>query len=96
MAKRSWQSCCQATVAHGGREWAWDANGDGQHEVHCNSYEGAGAALRTYLRAFRVVHKRYLYLDVATDKAIVNTQRVTPQLIRRMCIVNLSMHIGYT
>jgi transposase len=96
-----WQSYrgshpCHATVAHGVREWARDDDGDGQREVHCNTCEGAGAALRTYLRAFRGVHKRYLHLYVAMYEAIVNTKRVTPQLIRRMCIVNLSVHIGYT
>jgi transposase len=84
-----------ATVAHGGREWARDNDGDGQREVHCNTYEGAGAALQTYLRPFRGVHKKYLHLYVATYEAMVNTKRVTPELIRRMCILNLSVHIGY-
>jgi transposase len=96
MAELSWSHPCHATVAHGGREWARDDNGDGQREVHCNTCEGAGAALRTYLRAFRGVHKRYLHLYVATYEAMVNTKRVTPQLIRRMCIADLSVHIGYT
>jgi transposase len=96
-----WQSYrgshpCHATVAHGVHEWARDDHGDGQREVHCNTCEGAGAALRTFLRAFRGVHKRYLHLYVATYEAMVNTKRVTPQLIQRMCIVNLSVHIGYT
>jgi hypothetical protein len=36
--------------------------GDGPCEVHGNTCEGAGAALRTDLRAFRGVHKRYLPL----------------------------------
>jgi hypothetical protein len=40
------------------RAWARDDNSDGQREVHCNTCEGAGAALRTYLRAFRGVHKQ--------------------------------------
>jgi hypothetical protein len=31
---------------------------------------------------------------VATDEAMVNAKRVTPQLIRRMCL--LSKHTGYT
>jgi hypothetical protein len=33
---------------------------------------------------------------VATYEAMVNTKRVTPQLIRRMCVHNLSAHAGYT
>ena len=63
---------------HGVHEWARDDDGDGRREVHCNTCEGAGAALRTYLRAFRGVHKQYLHLYVATYEAMVNTKRVTP------------------
>jgi len=84
------------TVCHGVHEWARDDDGDGQREVHCNTCEGAGAALRTYLRAFRGVHKQYLHLYVATYEAMVNTKRVTPELIRRMCVGDLSVHTGYT
>ena len=73
------------TVRHGVREWARADDGDGQREVHCNTCEGAGAALRTYLRAFRGVHKRHLHLYVATYEAMVNAKRITPELIRRMC-----------
>lgn len=96
-----WQSYrgshpAHATVCHGMHEWARDADGDGIREVHCNTCEGAGAALRTYLRAFRGVHKQYLHLYVATYEALVNTKRLTPDLIRRMCIGDLSAHIGYT
>jgi transposase len=96
-----WQSdrgrhASHATVCHGVHEWARDDDGDGQREVHCNTCEGAGAALRTYLRAFRGVHKQYVHLYVATSEAMVNAKRVTPELIRRMCIGDLSMHTGYT
>jgi transposase len=96
-----WQSYrgshpAHATVCHGGHEWARDDDGDGRCEVHCNTCEGAGAAVRTYLRGFRGVHKRYLHLYVATYEAMVNTKRVTPALIRRMCIGHLSVHTGYT
>jgi transposase len=96
-----WQSYrgshpAHATVRHGVHEWARDDDGDGRREVHCNTCEGAGAALRTYLRAFRGVHKRYLYLYVATYEAMVNTKRVTPTLIRRMCVRGLSTHSSYT
>ena len=57
---------------------------------------GASAALRTYLRTFRGVHKRYLHLYVATDEAMLNAKRVTPHLIQRMCLGDLDVHIGYT
>jgi transposase len=94
---RSYQGShpAHATVRHGVREWARDDDGDGQREVHCNTCEGAGAALRTYLRAFRGVHKRYLHLYVATYEAMVNTKRVTPMLIRRMCTRALPGYTGY-
>ena len=85
-----------ATVRHGVREWARDADGAGQREVHCHTCEGAGAGLRTSLRAFRGVHKRSLHLYVATYEAILNTKQVTPKLIQRMCVRGLSANSGYT
>jgi transposase-like protein len=84
-----------ATVCHRARAWARDDDGDGRREVHNNSCEGAGAALRSYLRVFRGVHKQYLHLYVATYEAMVNTKRVTPHLIRRMCVGDPSAHTGY-
>jgi transposase len=97
----AWQSYrgshpAHATVRHGVHEWARDDDGDGQREVHGNSCEGAGAALRTYLRAVRGVHKQYLHLYVATYEAMVKAKRLTPELIRRMCLSGLSEHTGYT
>jgi transposase-like protein len=97
----AWQSyrgrhTAHATDAHGGREWARDDDGDGQREVHGNTCEGAGAALRTYLRGFRGVHKQYLHLYVVTYGAMVNAKRVTPELIQRMCAGNRSAHTSYT
>jgi transposase len=94
-----WQSyrsshTAHAAVCHGVHEWARDDDGDGQREVHGNSCEGAGAALRTYLRTFRGVHKQYLHLYVATYEAMLNAKRITSELIRRMCL--LSGHTGYT
>jgi hypothetical protein len=59
------------------------------------SCEGAGAALCTYLRAFRGVHKQYLYLYVATYEAMLNAKQVTPQLIRRMCVRKPVAHTSY-
>jgi transposase len=96
-----WQSyrgshTAHATVCHGVHEWARDDDGDGRREVHCNTCEGVGAALRTYLRVFRGVHKQYLHLYVAAYEAMVNAKRVTPELIRRMCVGNPSVHTGYT
>jgi len=73
-----------ATVNHGQHEWARDADGDGVREVHCNTCEGAGAGLRTFLRPFRGVHQAYLHYCVATYEALVNAKRVSPTFICRM------------
>lgn len=74
-----------ATVCHGTHEWARDDDGDGQREVHCNSCEGMGAALRTYLRTFRGVHKYYLAEYVATFETMTNAKRITSEMVVRMC-----------
>ena len=84
------------TVCHSAGEWARDDDGDGKREVHCNTCEGVGAALRTYLRVFRGVHKAYLHLYIATYEALVNAKRVTAALIRRMCFGDPSSHASYT
>jgi hypothetical protein len=64
----------------------------------CDGYstEGAGAALRTYVRAFRGIHKPYLHRYVATYEAMVNAKRVIPELIQRMCLRNLGAHPNCT
>jgi hypothetical protein len=63
--------------------------------VHSNTCEGAGAALRTYLRVFRGIHKAYLHLYVATYEALCNAKQVTATLIRRMCFGDrLTSRIG--
>ena len=46
--------------------------------------EGAGAALRTSLRACHGVHARDRHLSVTTSEALVKTTRVTPQRIPRL------------
>jgi transposase len=74
-----------ASVNHSQHEWARDDDGDSVREVHCNSCEGAGAGLRSFLRPFRGVHKAYLQYYVATYEALVNAKSVSPSLICRMC-----------
>jgi hypothetical protein len=85
-----------ATGAHGVHAWARDDHRDGQREVHGPTCEGAGAALRPDLRAFRGVHQPSWPLSVATDEAMAHAKRVTPALIQRMCVSHMSMHTGYT
>ena len=46
-----------ATVNHAQHAWARDDDGAGVRAVHGNRCAGAGAALRTFLRPFRGVHK---------------------------------------
>jgi transposase-like protein len=83
-------------VKHGAKEWARDDDGDGKREVHCNSCEGAGAGLRTYLRAFRGVHKYYLADYVATYETMLNAKRITPAVVQRMCRSIPDAHSSYT
>lgn len=73
------------TVAHARGEWARDDDGDGRREVHCNTCEGVGAALRSFLRTFRGVHKCYLHRYVVLFEALYNAKTLSPTLIRRMC-----------
>jgi IS1 family transposase len=40
-----------ATICHAVHEWTRDEDRDRRRGVHCNTCEGAGAALRPYLRA---------------------------------------------
>src|SRR5262245_38141510 len=80
------------TVNHSIHEWARDDDGDGIREVHCNTCEGAGAALRTALRVFRGVHQDNLHLYVVTFETMTNAKRITPSVVRRMCVGNPSLH----
>ena len=73
-------------VFHRKCEWARDDDGDGVREVHCNGCEGMGAGLRTFLRVFRGVSKHYLPDYVALYEATFNSKRVTPALVRAMCL----------
>lgn len=75
-----------ATVCHRQREWARDDDSDGLREVHCNSCEGMGAALRTYLRVFRGVHKYYLAEYVATFETLFNAKAISPAVVQAMCL----------
>ncbi len=81
------------TVCHGQREWACDDDGDGLREVHCNSCEGMGAALRTYLRGFRSAHKYYLAEYVATFETLFNATSISPAVVQAMCFGE-RLHFG--
>lgn len=80
------------TVNHSIHEWARDDDGDGIREVHCNTCEGAGAALRTALRVFRGVHQANLHLYVVTFETMTNAKRITSQVVHRMCVGDPALH----
>ena len=84
-----------ASVNHSKEEWARDDDGDGRREVHCNSCQGRGAALRTFLRPFRGVHKNNLFLYVAVFEAGTNAKRISPALVQRLCF-NPRLHTVFT
>jgi transposase len=75
-----------ATVNHSIKEYARDDDGDGIREVHCNTLEGLWAALRTFLRPFRGVHKRYLAQYVAIFEWEYNLKDDFATLLRAMVL----------
>src|SRR5262249_24952261 len=85
-----------ATACHSPHDGAREDDGETRREGHGNTCEGGGAALRAYPRAVPGAPTRHPPLSVATYEAMVNTKRVTPQLIRRMCGADPSAHTGYT
>lgn len=68
----------------GQREWARDDDGDRVREVHDNTLEGLWAALRTFLRPFRGVSKRYLRQDVAVFAWAYNLKVAVPETLRML------------
>jgi transposase len=70
-----------ATVCHSIKEWARDDDGDGIREVHTNTTEGMWASVRTFLRPFRGVHKRYLSGYIAMCEFSINLKRISPAFI---------------
>jgi transposase-like protein len=70
------------TVNHGTKQWARDADGDGQREVHDNTMEGIWTGLRNFLQPFRGIHKRYLGQYVAIFEWAYNLKHVTEAFLR--------------
>ena len=81
---------------HRKHEWGRDDDGDGLREVHCNGCEGMGAGLRTFLRGFRGVSKRYLDEYVAVYEATFNSKRITPSLVQALCFGFRGTQLNYT
>jgi hypothetical protein len=73
-----------ASVNHTRCEWARDADGGGEREVHDNTLEGIWTGLREYLRPFRGVNEVYLARYVAMFRWASNLKVVTPGLLRTL------------
>lgn len=76
------------TVCHGKKEYARDADNDGVREVHTNTIEGVWTSLRNFLRPFRGVHKKFLYLYVAIFEITYNHKKISQQVVQAACLNN--------
>jgi transposase-like protein len=79
-----------ATVAHGRKEWARDADGDGIREVHTNTTEGLWTGLRNFLRPFRGVSKWFLSGYVAIHEFHVNLKAISLDFIAHLVALHSS------
>lgn len=75
---------CYATVCHGKRQWAIDADADGIREVHTNTIEGIWTTVRNFLRPFRGVHKKFLAGYIALCEFRINYKRITSHFISQL------------
>ena len=72
------------TVCHGEHEWAYDEDGDGFCEVHCNTTEGLWTDVRNFIRPFKGVHKKNLAGYVALCEFRRNIKRISPPFIAEL------------
>ena len=73
-------------------EWARDDGGDGIREVHINTCEGMWTDARTFLRAFKGVHKRFLSGYIAMAEFRYNLKRISPDFIASL----VTLHTVFT
>jgi hypothetical protein len=62
--------------------WAWDDDGDGTREVHCNTQEGLWTHVWLFLRRFYGVSKWYLAQDQAVFQWGYNIKAVTDKSLK--------------
>jgi transposase-like protein len=79
---------CHATVWHSQKEWARDDDGDGIREVHANTLEGLGTAVRNFLRPFRGVHKKHRKYYLAICEHRINRKRISPAFIAGLVVAH--------
>ena len=91
---RAHPTVCHNPARPGGPEYARDDDGDGVREVHCNTMEGTWTGLRTFLRPFRGVAKRYLGQYVAIFEWSCNVKTVTADYLRAMLGLKPSTYRG--
>jgi transposase-like protein len=81
-----------AVVNHGAGEYAHDADGDGQCEVHCNTLEGTWSWLRPMIRTYRGISKVYLPLYVAHFEFLFN-RRQTSRWSRTLDVLQVAFQV---
>lgn len=77
-----------ATVSHGHKEWARDDDEDGKREVHINTSEGMWTDVRTFLRPFKGVNKRFLSGYIAMVEFRRNLKRISPAFIAMLVVAH--------
>lgn len=77
----SLQRRSHGTVCPGLQEGARGDDGEGMREVHLNTLEGLGPAVRNFLRPVRGVHKKSLKYYLAICEHRLNPKRISPVFI---------------
>jgi transposase-like protein len=74
------------TVCHSQSEYARDEDQNGCCEIHCNTMEGIWVGVRNFVRPFRGIHKKYLYLYVAMFEWAYNLRWIDFDFLRRLLV----------
>lgn len=72
------------TVCHGRGEYARDEDGDGHHEVHVNTMEGAWSLLRSWLRPHRGISQERLPAYIGFFQFVHNARLRGNSLLRSL------------
>jgi len=72
------------TVCHSRGEYARDEDGDGHHEIHVNTMEGAWSLLRSWLRPHRGISQERLPAYVGFFQFLHNTRLRGNSLLRSL------------
>ncbi len=72
------------SVCDGDGEWARDDDADGIFETHINTIEGVWTTVRSFLRPFRGVHKKFLSGYIAICEFVINLKSITTEFISKL------------